>query len=197
MKGWKHWKNHALLKTVSLIVHMSCELHNCFNFLHDRRHQQTNDSVIEPLEQFLPLAGGGGGSRKKSIVIFPLVKSRSTAVIVHYARICNFCPTLFCLFCFVFFTVFRNEGVVAPRLSSTCTQKHITSASTSVLWAQHLPRRRLGRKPLPPRMKNSISEAKINELNVSDERSVQKRCNSGQTLITSSRKTRTQTTARS
>ena len=46
MKGWKHWKNHALLKTVSLIVHMSCDLHNCFNFLHDRRHQQTNDSLL-------------------------------------------------------------------------------------------------------------------------------------------------------
>ena len=31
-------------------------------------------------------------------------------------------------------TVFRDEGVVAPRLSSSCTQKRITSAGMSVLW---------------------------------------------------------------
>ena len=45
------------------------------------------------------------------------------------------------------FTVFRNESVVTPRLSSKCTQKRITNATTSVLWVQHLPRRRLGRRP--------------------------------------------------
>ena len=30
------------------------------------------------------------------------------------------------------FAVFRDEGVVAPRLSSNCTRKRITSARTSV-----------------------------------------------------------------
>ena len=44
-------------------------------------------------------------------------------------------------FCSVF-TVFRDQGLRAPRLSA---QKRITSARTSVLWAQHVPRRCLGR----------------------------------------------------
>ena len=42
-------------------------------------------------------------------------------------------------FHFVVFTVFRDEAVMAPRLSSSCTQERITSAGTSVLWVQHLP----------------------------------------------------------
>ena len=43
-------------------------------------------------------------------------------------------------------TAFRKEGSVASRLSSSRTQKRITSAGTSVLCVQHLPRRRLGRE---------------------------------------------------
>ena len=45
--------------------------------------------------------------------------------------------------------VFRNEGVVAPRFSSSSRPKRITGGRTLVLCAQHLPRRRLGRKPHP------------------------------------------------
>ena len=45
------------------------------------------------------------------------------------------------------FIVFRDEGVVPPRLSSSCTQRRITNAETSV-WVPHLPRRRPGRRPL-------------------------------------------------
>ena len=64
-----------------------------------------------------------------------------------------------------FFIVFEDEGVVAPRLSSSCTQKRITSARTSVLWAQHLPRRRLGRRP--PCMKKLTQPRNINDLKFS------------------------------
>ena len=45
------------------------------------------------------------------------------------------------IFCFLFvFILFRNEGVVAPRFSSSCTPKRITGGRTLVLCAQHLPR---------------------------------------------------------
>ena len=54
-----------------------------------------------------------------------------------------FNPSHFC----VVFTVLGDESVVAPHLSINRKQKRITSAGRSVLWVQHLPRRRLGRKP--------------------------------------------------
>ena len=53
------------------------------------------------------------------------------------------------VFGFFVFILFRNEGVVAPRFSSCCTQKRITGGRTLVLCAQHLPCRRLGRKSHP------------------------------------------------
>ena len=67
---------------------------------------------------------------------------------------------------FLFFTVLKDGGVVAPRSSSSCTQKRITGARTSVLWVQHLPRRRLGRRP-PPLKKNSLNQENVNELKMS------------------------------
>ena len=52
------------------------------------------------------------------------------------------------VFCVVFvFTEFRDEGAVAPRLSSNnCTRTRISSARTSVFWVQHLSLRCLGRR---------------------------------------------------
>ena len=64
-----------------------------------------------------------------------------------------------CASIFVFvFTVFRDESSVAPRLSCGCTQKNITSAGTSVLWVQHLPRRCLGRKASSSQEKHALLE---------------------------------------
>ena len=47
---------------------------------------------------------------------------------------------------FCFFTVFKNEGVVAPRLRSSCAQK--THRQCQSVCVQPLPRRCLGRGPL-------------------------------------------------
>ena len=44
-----------------------------------------------------------------------------------------------------------------------CIDYNTTGAGTSVPWAQHLPRKCLGRKP-PPHMKSSLSKENINEL---------------------------------
>ena len=64
------------------------------------------------------------------------------------------------IFVFVFLQCFRDEGSVAPRLSCGCTQKNITSAGTSVLWVQHLPRRCLGRKASSSQEKHALLETK-------------------------------------
>ena len=47
--------------------------------------------------------------------------------------------------------MFRDESVMAPRFSSSCTKKTHHQSRASVLSVQHLPRRRLGKRP-PPNM---------------------------------------------
>ena len=45
---------------------------------------------------------------------------------------------------------------MAPRVRSSCTQKRITSASSSVLWVQHLPRREV-----PPPLKKETHSREL------------------------------------
>ena len=67
----------------------------------------------------------------------------------------------------VFFCVFREEGVVAPRSRSSCTHKRITSAGTSVLWVATSAAQTSEEKTSPSHVKTHSKKEDINELKMS------------------------------
>ena len=62
--------------------------------------------------------------------------------------------------CFVL-TVFADERTGAPRSSSSCTLKRITSTRRSVFWVQHLPRKCLERRSSSSQEKHALLETSI------------------------------------
>ena len=76
--------------------------------------------------------------------------------------------------CFVF-TVSRDGSVVAPRFLQQLHTKRMTSAGTSVLWVQHLPRRRRQKERKTPRQRFGASFPQL----------LRKLLNTGETRVTS------------